>query len=304
MTNPLFRGALFGGAIPALVTPFRDGALDESAFAALVERQIAAGVHGLVPVGTTGETATLSHDEHRRVVELCVEVAGGRVPVIAGAGSNATDEAIDLARHAKAVGAHAVLMVSPYYNRPSQEGIYQHFKAVNDAVQIPVVLYNVPSRTGSDIAHETVVRLSRLPNIVGIKDATADLSRPSLMRIDCPEDFVLLSGDDPSALGYMAHGGHGCISVSCNVAPETFAAFMTDCLRGDFAAARDKQDQLIRLHRALFLDASPAPTKFALAHLGLCRDEVRLPVTPCAEAVRPAVIAAMRDAGVERVAAP
>jgi 4-hydroxy-tetrahydrodipicolinate synthase len=278
--------------------------LDESAFAALVERQIAAGVHGLVPVGTTGETATLSHDEHRRVVELCVEVAGGRVPVIAGAGSNATDEAIDLARHAKAVGAHAVLMVSPYYNRPSQEGIYQHFKAVNDAVQIPVILYNVPSRTGSDIAHETVARLARLPNIVGIKDATADLSRPSLMRLDCPEDFVLLSGDDPSALGYMAHGGHGCISVSCNVAPEAFAAFMTDCLRGDFAAARDKQDQLIRLHRALFLDASPAPTKFALAHLGLCRDEVRLPVTPCAEAVRPAVIAAMRDAGVERVAAP
>jgi 4-hydroxy-tetrahydrodipicolinate synthase len=252
-----------------------------------------------VPVGTTGETATLSHDEHKRVVELCVNTAAGRVPVIAGAGSNSTDEAIDLARFAKTVGADGTLIVSPYYNRPSQEGIYQHFKAINDAVQIPILVYNVPSRTGSDVSNETIARLARLPNIVGVKDATGDLVRESLMRLDCPEDFVLLSGDDPTALGYMAHGGHGCISVTCNVAPETFSAFMNDCMTGRWTAALEKQDQLIRLHKALFLDASPAPTKFALAHLGLCTEEVRLPVTPCAEAVRPAILQAMHVAGVD-----
>jgi 4-hydroxy-tetrahydrodipicolinate synthase len=294
MTNPLFKGA-----IPALVTPFSGDAIDEDAFVALVERQIAGGVHGLVPVGTTGETATLSHDEHRRVVELCVRTAAGRVPVIAGAGSNSTHEAIELVRFAKTVGADAALVVSPYYNRPNQEGIFQHYKAINDAVQLPVLIYNVPSRTASDVSTDTVARLAKLPNIVGIKDATGDLSRASLMRLECPEDFVLLSGDDPNALGYMAHGGHGCISVTCNVAPEAFSAFMNACMAGDWAAALFQQDRLIRLHKALFLDASPAPTKFALAHLGLCREDVRLPVTPCAEAVRPAVIAAMREAGVE-----
>ena len=294
MSNPLFKGA-----IPALVTPFRSGAVDEDAFVALVERQILAGVHGLVPVGTTGETATLSHEEHRRVVELCVQTAAGRVPVIAGAGSNSTAEAIELVRFAKTVGADGALVVSPYYNRPSQEGVYQHYKAINDAVQLPVLIYNVPSRTGSDVSNDTVARLAKLPNIIGIKDATGDLARASLMRIDCPDDFVLLSGDDPNALGYMAHGGHGCISVTCNVAPEAFAAFMNACMAGDFAAARDKQDQLIRLHKALFLDASPAPTKFALAHLGLCAEDVRLPVTPCAEAVRPAIVAAMHEAGAD-----
>ena len=294
MTNPLFKGA-----IPALVTPFRNGEVDEKAFVALVERQIVGGVHGLVPVGTTGETATLSHDEHRRVVELCVQTAAGRVPVIAGAGSNSTVEAIELAHHAKTVGADAVLVVSPYYNRPSQEGIYQHFKAINDAVQIPVLLYNVPTRTGSDMSNETVARLAKLPNIVGIKDATGDMTRPSLMRLDCPDDFVLLSGDDPNALGYMAHGGHGCISVTCNVAPEAFSAFMNACMNGDWTAALEKQDQLIRLHKALFLDASPAPTKFALAARGLCTEDVRLPVTPCAEGVRPAILKAMHEAGVD-----
>jgi 4-hydroxy-tetrahydrodipicolinate synthase len=294
MSNPLFKGA-----IPALVTPFRDGLVDEDAFVALVERQIAGGVHGLVPVGTTGETATLSHDEHRRVVELCVKTAAGRAPVIAGAGSNSTEEAIELARFAKTVGADGALIVSPYYNRPSQEGIYQHYRAINDAVQIPVLIYNVPSRTGSDVATETIVRLSKLPNMVGVKDATGDLGRISVMRLECPSDFVLLSGDDPSALGYMAHGGHGCISVTCNVAPESFAGFMDACMAGRWDVARDHQDQLIRLHRALFLDASPAPTKFALAHLGLCSEDVRLPVTPCAEAVRPAILAAMHEAGVD-----
>lgn len=292
MSQPLFRGA-----IPALVTPFRDGGLDEKAFRALVERQIQAGVHGLVPVGTTGETATLSHDEHRRVVELCVEVTAGRVPVIAGAGSNSTDEAIELVRHAKAIGADAALVVAPYYNRPSQEGIYQHFAAINAAVDLPVLLYNVPSRCGVDIANETVARLAALPNIVGIKDATGDMSRPSVMRLTCGEDFVLLSGDDPNALGYIAHGGHGCISVSCNVAPAPYVALMEACMDGDFAKARTLQDRLIALHRGLFLDASPSPTKFALSALGLCTEECRLPITPCVETVRPKVLEAMRTAG-------
>ncbi|MFN3857899.1 MAG: 4-hydroxy-tetrahydrodipicolinate synthase [Caulobacter sp.] len=288
----------FKGVIPALVTPFRDGAVDEKAFVALVERQIAGGVHGLVPVGTTGETATLSHDEHRRVVELCVQTARGRVPVIAGAGSNSTAEAIELAAHAKAVGADAALIVSPYYNRPSQEGIYQHYKAINDAVQLPIVVYNVPSRTGSDMANETLERLSALPNIVGIKDATGDLARISLQRLTCGPEWILLSGDDPSGLGYMAHGGHGCISVTANVAPDACASFYNACMGGDWETARYWQDRLIRLHKALFADASPAPTKFALAHLGLCSDECRLPITPCSEPARVQVLEAMREAGV------
>jgi 4-hydroxy-tetrahydrodipicolinate synthase len=291
------RQPRFHGILPALITPFRDAAIDEEAFIALVERQIAGGVHGLVPVGTTGETATLSHAEHARVVELCVKVAGGRVPVIAGAGSNATSEAIELARHAKAVGADAALMVTPYYNRPSQEGLYRHYAAVNDAVDIPVLVYNVPSRTGVDISNETLARLARLANIVGIKDATGDMARPSQQRLTCGDDWTMLSGDDPTALGYVAHGGHGCISVTANVAPEACAAFINACLQGDLEGARQRQDQLINLHKALFLDASPAPAKFALAHLGLCAEDSRLPIAPCAEAVKPAILDAMRQAG-------
>lgn len=288
----------FRGAITALITPFRDGAVDEAAYVALIERQIAAGIHGLVPAGTTGETSTLSHDEHKRVVELCVQTARGRVPVIAGAGSNATSEAIDLARHAKAVGADAVLVVAPYYNRPSQEGLYQHYAAINDAVQIPVITYNVPGRTVVDIANETLERLSKLPNIVGIKDATGDLTRISIQRLTCGPEWVLLSGDDPTGLGYIAHGGVGCISVTSNVAPESVAAFYNAALARDWDTALYLQDRLIRLHKALFLDASPAPTKFAMAQLGLCSDEVRLPISPCADAVKPAILAAMREAGV------
>ena len=288
----------FRGAITALITPFRDGAVDEDAFVALIERQIAAGIHGLVPAGTTGETSTLSHDEHRRVVELCVQTARGRVPVIAGAGSNATSEAIDLARHAKAVGADAVLVVAPYYNRPSQEGIYQHYAAINDAVQIPVITYNVPGRTVVDISNETLERLSKLPNIVGIKDATGDMTRATMQRLTCGPEWVLLTGDDPTGLGYIAHGGAGCISVTSNVAPESVAAFYNAALARDWDTALYLQDRLIRLHKALFLDASPAPTKFAMAHLGLCSDEVRLPIAPCADAVKPLVLEAMREAGV------
>ncbi|HEY0436868.1 MAG TPA: 4-hydroxy-tetrahydrodipicolinate synthase, partial [Phenylobacterium sp.] len=279
-------------------TPFRDGAVDEQALVALVERQIAGGVHGLVPVGTTGETATLSHDEHRAVVELCVQTARGRVPVVAGAGSNSTAEAIELVRHAKTMGADAALVVTPYYNRPSQEGLYAHYAAINEAVQIPVLVYNVPGRTSVDIANETLARLAKLPNIVGIKDATGDLARASLQRLQCGQDWVMLSGNDDSALGYLAHGGHGCISVTCNVAPEQVSAFYNAALAGQWEGALEGQDRLIRLHKALFADASPSPTKFALAHLGLCAEEGRLPLVPCSEAARAEVLAAMRDAGV------
>ena len=293
MSQPLFKGVF-----PALITPFRDGAVDEDAFVALVERQIAGGVHGLVPVGTTGETATLTHDEHRRVAALCVATARGRVPVIAGAGSNSTAEAVELVRHAKTIGADAALVVTPYYNRPSQEGLYAHYAAINEAVQLPVLVYNVPARTSVDISNEILARLSKLPNIVGIKDATGDMVRASVQRITCDEGWTMLSGDDPTALGYMAHGGHGCISVTSNVAPEQCATFYDDALSGQWPGALAGQDRLVRLHKALFTDASPSPTKFALAHLGLCLEDARLPIVACSPAAREEVLAAMRDAGV------
>ena len=289
---------LFKGVLPALVTPFLEGTVDEAAFVALVERQIAGGVHGLVPVGTTGESATLSHDEHRRVVELCVATAAGRVPVVAGAGSNSTAEAIELVRHAKTVGAHAALVVTPYYNRPSQEGLYAHYAAINEAVQLPVLVYNVPARTSVDISDATLARLARLPNISGIKDATGDIARATQQRRTCGDEWVMLSGDDPSALGYMAHGGHGCISVSANVAPDHMATFYDAALSGDWATALHWQDRLLPLHKALFADASPAPTKFALAHLGLCKEDARLPVVPCSQAARAEVLAALAEIGV------
>ena len=295
MVHPLFRGVF-----TALITPFSGDQLDEDAFVKLVNRQIEGGVHGLVPVGTTGETATLSHDEHRRVVELCIRTAAGRVPVIAGAGSNSTAEAIELVRHAKTVGAHAALVVTPYYNRPSQEGLYQHFAAIAAAVELPLITYNVPGRTSVDMSNETLARLSALPNIIGVKDATGDMSRASLQRLTCGDDWVLLCGDDPNALGYMAHGGHGCISVTSNVAPRQVSAFYNSILDGDWDGALKQQDRLIHLHKALFLDASPAPTKFALSHLGLCSEACRLPITPCSEAVRPSILAAMKTAGVEK----
>ena len=292
MTRPLFKGV-----ITALITPFRDGRVDEAAFTRLLERQIAAGVHGVVPMGTTGESATLHPDEHKRVVELCVEVAAGRVRVIAGAGGSATDKAVEFVRHAKTVGADGALVVTPYYNRPSQEGLYRHFEAINEAVQLPVLLYNVPGRTGVDLANATVARLARLPNVVGIKDATGDLGRASQMRLEVPESFALISGDDPTFLGYLAHGGHGVISVTSNVAPEAMVALYDAAVAGDAASALAWQDRLIRLHKALFLDASPAPTKYALARLGLCDEDIRLPLTPCADAVKPEIDAAMALAG-------
>ena len=293
MTAPLFKGV-----ITALITPLRDGKVDEAAFTQLLERQIAAGIHGVVPMGTTGESASLTLDEHKRVVELCVQVAAGRLRVIAGAGSSATDKAIDLARFAKTVGADGALIVTPYYNRPSQEGLALHFEAIAEAVQLPLLLYNVPGRTGVDMANETVARLAAHPNIVGIKDATGDLSRVSWMRANINGQFDLISGDDPSYLGYHAHGGVGVISVTSNVAPEAMVAMHEAAAAGDYATARDWQDRLIGLHKALFLDNSPAPAKYALARMQLCGEEIRLPLAPTADAVKPAIDRAMADAGI------
>ena len=292
------QAPLFKGVITALVTPFRDGDIDEGALLRLIERQIDAGVDGVAPVGTTGETSTLTYAEHERMVELTVAAVRGRVRVIAGAGSNCTSVAIDHVRHAKSVGADGALVVTPYYNRPSQEGLFLHYRAINDAVQLPVIVYNVPARTGVDISTETIERLAALPNIVGVKDATGDMSRVSRMRLNCGDDFALLSGDDGSALGYFAQGGHGVISVTSNVAPSACARQFEALSRGDLATSLQLQDVLAELHHALFLDASPAPTKFALAQLDLCTEEVRAPLARCAAAVRPAIVAAMRRAGV------
>jgi len=293
MTAPLFKGV-----ITALITPLRDGNVDEAAFERLLERQIQAGVHGVVPMGTTGESATLHADEHARVVELCVRLAAGRVQVIAGAGASATDKAIDLVRQAKTVGADGALVVTPYYNRPSQTGLISHFEAIAEAVQLPVLLYNVPGRTGVDLTNESVARLARHPNIVGIKDATGDVARVSWMRTHVDGQFDLISGDDPSWLGYMAHGGHGVISVTSNVAPEAMVALYEATQAGDYATARSWQDRLISLHKALFLDNSPSPTKYALTRLGLCTEEVRLPLSLTSDAVKPAIDRALAEAGV------
>lgn len=293
MNRPLFKGV-----ITALITPFRDGKVDEAAYRRLIERQIEGGVHGIVPVGTTGESATVSTDEHKRIVELCVETVAGRARVIAGAGASATDKAIDLVRHAKTVGADGALVVTPYYNRPSQDGLYAHFAAINDAVQLPVLLYNVPGRTGVDLADATTARLSQLPNVVGIKDATGDMGRISRQRLDCAEGFSLISGDDPSWLGYLAHGGHGVISVTSNVAPRAMSDLFAAFEAGDLEQARARQDRLIGLHKALFLDSSPSPTKYLLAKLGLCSDDIRLPLVACNDAVKPRIDEAMALAGV------
>lgn len=291
---------MFSGSIPALVTPFLNGGVDRKAFAGLVERQIAGGSSALVPVGTTGETSTLSTEEHKEVVTLCVEVAAGRVPVIAGAGANATDEAIDLVAHAKAVGADAALVVCPYYNNPNQDGLYAHYKAINDAVALPVILYNVPGRTVVDLKPETVARLAKLPNVIGIKDATGDMDRVSYHAalIGPDEQFVQLSGDDPSALGHLAMGGKGCISVTANVVPEACAAMHRAFQAGTLGEAQAIERRLIHLHRALFCSPSPGPAKYALSRLGLCRDDVRLPLTPPDKAARAQIDEALALAGV------
>jgi len=287
------------GSIPALITPMKDGRVDEASFRKLVSWQIEQGSQGLVPCGTTGESPTLSHDEHKRVVELCVEEAAGRVPVIAGTGSNATDEAISLTRHAKEVGADAALSVTGYYNKPSQEGQYRHFAAIAQAVDIPILLYNIPARAIVEISVETMARLSEIPGIIGVKDATANLMRPTRERNACRKGWRLISGEDGTALGYMAHGGHGCISVTANVAPKLCAEFQDACLKGAFDRARELHDRLMPLHDAMFCEPSPAPVKYGASLLGLCSSELRLPLVELSEAGRPKVRAAMQGVGLK-----
>lgn len=288
---------MFKGSIPALVTPFRNGALDEDALRAHVEWQINEGSHGLVPVGTTGESPTLSHDEHKRVIEITIDQARGRVPVIAGAGSNSTAEAVDFARFAEKAGAQGLLVVTPYYNKPTQEGMYQHYKAINDAVGIPILIYNIPARSVVDMSVETMTRLSELKNITGVKDATAKLERVSLQRQAMGPGFNQLSGEDGTALAFMAHGGHGCISVTANVAPRLCADFQNACMAGDYATALTIQDRLMPLHTALFVETNPSPAKAALALLGRMSDEVRLPMVPVSDSTRTLLRGVLTNAG-------
>ena len=287
----------FRGSFTALVTPFKNGSVDEKAFRDLVDWQIAEGTNGLVPVGTTGESPTLSHEEHRQVVEWCIEQAHDRVPVVAGAGSNSTAEAIDLSRHAEKAGADAVLVVTPYYNKPTQDGLYAHFKAINDAIGIPILIYNIPGRSVIDMSVDTMQRLYELKNIAGVKDATANMARVSQQRATMGEDFNQMSGEDITALGFMAHGGHGCISVTSNVAPRLCAEFQAACLKGDFTAALKLQDKLAPLHINLFVETSPGPIKYALSLLGKCENRLRLPMVPATEKAQVAVREAMVHAG-------
>ena len=293
-----FTPKSFKGSIPALITPMKDGAVDEAAFRHLVRWQIAQGSSGLVPCGTTGESPTLSHEEHMRVIDICLEEADGRVPVIAGAGSNATAEAISLTRHAKEMGADAVLSVTGYYNKPSQEGIYRHYAAIADAVDIPIILYNIPARAIVGIDVDTMARLAKIPNIIGVKDATANLARVLRERTACGPDWVQLSGEDGTALAYMAQGAQGCISVTANIAPKLCADFQKACAEKRWDDALQLQQKLMPLHDAMFCEPSPAPVKYAASVLGLCGDEVRLPMMAATETARVRVRAAMDLVGV------
>ncbi|MGU3574793.1 4-hydroxy-tetrahydrodipicolinate synthase [Brucellaceae bacterium C25G] len=287
------------GSITALVTPFdRDGAFDEKSFRSFVNWQIQEGTNGLVPVGTTGETPTLSHDEHKRVIEVCIEVADKRVPVIAGAGSNNTHEAIELAQHAEKAGADAVLVVTPYYNKPNQRGMYEHFAAIAREISVPIVIYNIPGRSVVDMLPETMGRLvADYKNIVGVKDATGRIERVSEQRAVCGKNFIQLSGEDATALGFNAHGGHGCISVSSNIAPRLCAEFQAACLSGDYAKALEYQDRLMPLHKALFIEPNPTGPKYALSRLGLMEETVRSPMVKIEESTRLAIDHAMQHAG-------
>ena len=285
------------GSLTALITPFRDGGVDEKAFQELVDWQIKEGTDGLVPCGTTGESPTLSHEEHHRVVELCIEAAGGRVPVVAGTGSNSTEEAISLTRHAKQAGADAALVVMPYYNKPTAEGQYRHFKAIHDAVDIPIVIYNIPGRSVVDMSVETMARLAKLPNIVGVKDATADLVRPMLTRLAIGAEFRQLSGEDATVVPFLAQGGHGCISVTSNVAPRQCAELHDAWAKRDLDTVMAINERLMPLHKALFIEASPGPVKFAASLLGRCTEELRLPLCEPTEPTRQRVREAMTSAG-------
>jgi 4-hydroxy-tetrahydrodipicolinate synthase len=289
---------MFKGSLVALITPMRaDGSIDEKAFATLVDWQIKEGTHGVVPVGTTGESPTLSHDEHRRVVEIAIEVAKGRVPVIAGAGSNSTEEAIALTRHAKEAGADAALIVTPYYNKPTQEGMFLHYTAIADAVDLPIIIYNIPPRSVVDMSVETMARLSKHPNIVGVKDATANLTRPLHTRRACGDDFCQLSGEDHTALSYNAAGGHGCISVTANVAPGLCGEMQTAWAEGRLKDAMTIQNRLVPLHDALFSETSPGPVKYAASLMGKTSERCRLPLAPLMEPTRARVKAAMTEVG-------
>ena len=289
---------MFKGSLVALITPMRrDGAIDAKAYQDFIAWQIAEGTHGVVPVGTTGESPTLSHDEHKRVVELCIEVAKGKVPVMAGTGSNSTEEAIDLTRHARRAGADGALVVTPYYNRPTQEGLYLHFKAIAEAVDIPIVIYNIPGRSAVDMSPETMGRLAKLPNIVGVKDATANLARPLHQKRSCGADLIQLSGEDHTALAFNAAGGVGCISVTANVAPRLCAEMQNAWARGDVATAMRIQDRLLPVHDAMFCETSPGPVKYAAHLLGKCEETCRLPLAPLAPASREKVRSALVEAG-------
>ena len=289
---------MFKGSMPALVTPFaEDGSLDLDTLKKLVEWQIAEGSHGLVPVGTTGESPTLTHDEHETVIEEVVKAAAGRVPVIAGAGSNNTIEAIRFLRHAKDVGADGALVVTPYYNKPTQAGLIAHYKALTEAVDLPIIIYNIPGRSVVDMAPATMAELAKLPGIVGVKDATGDIARVSQQRAGCGPEFIQLSGEDATALGFNAHGGIGCISVTANVAPALCAAFQEATLNGNYGAALAFQDRLMPLHEAIFLEPGLAGAKYALSLLGRCREDVRLPLVGLTAPTKAAIRAAMEHAG-------
>src|SRR5579871_3131320 len=291
------KRAKFHGSMTALVTPFKDGKIDEPAYRALIDWQISSGSHGLVPVGTTGESPTLTHDEHRRAVDICIDETRGRAPVIAGAGSNNTAEAIELARHAERSGADAVLVVTPYYNKPTQEGLYQHFKAVNDAIGIPILIYNIPPRSVVDMSVDTMKRLAELANIVGVKDATGDVGRVSRQRHAMGAQFIQLSGEDMTALAAMAAGGHGCISVVANVAPELCAELMEAVFRDDWRHALKIQDRLTPLHAAIFAEPGVNGAKYALSLLGRVQSETRLPPVPVSAPTEALIRRAMAHAG-------
>lgn len=288
---------MFKGSFPALITPFKDGAVDESAFKNFVDWQISEGTDGLVPCGTTGESPTLSHEEHMQVTEWCIEAADGRVPVIAGAGSNSTKEAVELTKHAKAAGADAALVVTPYYNKPTQEGLYLHYKAIHDEGGLPIIIYNIPGRSIVDMSVATMARLAELPNIVGVKDATQDLARPINTRLAIKKDFCQMSGEDGTAIPFMAAGGHGCISVTANIAPRMCADMQRAWREGDMAKVMDLQDRLTPVHNALFCETSPGPVKYAASLLGKCSAETRLPICEIAETSKTRVRDAMVAAG-------
>lgn len=289
---------MFRGSLPALVTPFRNGQVDEKALKDLVEWHIEEGTHGLVPVGTTGESPTLSHEEHEFVIETVVKTVAGRIPVIAGAGSNNTAEAIRFMQFAKKVGADGALVVTPYYNKPTQRGLYDHYKALNDCADLPIIIYNIPGRSVIDMSVETMARLAKLPNIAGVKDSTGDVSRVSDQRLACGADFIQLTGEDAQAIGHRAHGGVGAISVTANVAPRLCAEFQDTLSAGDFTGALALHDRLMPLHRAIFMEPGVVGAKTGLSMLGKCSDEVRSPITTALPETKEAVRAAMVHAGI------